>query len=272
MLEIKTTKKGAELTSVLFNREEKLHNGQAFWNRHSPVLFPIVGKLKNGKTQIDGKIYEMGQHGFARDMDFEKLLDNSYVLKSNNETLGKFPFKFELYVSYEINENTVTTKYKICNKDSKNMYFGLGGHPAFKCDYSNNDCYIEFEEKEENIEFYRLSDGLLNLQKLDADLFMKDNKIFLYKDIFKSDALIMKNIKSDKVILKENNVEKLEFEFKDFKYLAIWSKENAPFICIEPWQNTADTIDSNGNFEEKSDIIILKPNEEFVCEYSFKFI
>ena len=131
MLEIQTVSKGAELISAKLNGIEKIHDGKNFWNRHSPVLFPIVGKLKNGKTIIAGKTYEMGQHGFARDMEFEKIDENSYVLKSNEETLKKFPFEFELYISYEIDENKLTTKYKVINKSNELMIFGLGGHPAF---------------------------------------------------------------------------------------------------------------------------------------------
>ena len=137
MIEIKTTKKGAELISVKLNGIEKMHDGEKFWNRHSPILFPIVGKLKDGKTLIDGNSYEMGQHGFARDMEFEQIGENSYVLKSNKETLKKFPFEFELYVAYEVKGNRVITKYKIINKSNNLMVFGLGGHPAYVCEYSS---------------------------------------------------------------------------------------------------------------------------------------
>lgn len=272
MLEIKTIDKGAEIISVKLNGQEMLHDAQSFWNRHSPVLFPIVGKLKDGKTIIDENIYEMGQHGFARDMEFENISKNSYILKSNEETLKKFPFEFELYVSYEVDENTLKTQYKVVNKDNKIMYFGLGGHPAFKCEYSKNDCEIEFENIENNIEFYQLENGLVKPEAIDKSEFMNDNKIVLNKDIFKNDAIIMKNISSNKVVLKENNKSKLEFDFSGFKYLALWSKEDAPFVCIEPWINTADKLNSTGNFKDKEDISILKPGQEFVCEYKVKFL
>jgi len=271
MLKIETTNKGAELISVTLDGEEKLHDGQSFWNRHSPVLFPIVGKLKDGKTLINENIYEMGQHGFARDMEFKKISDNSYVLKSNDETLKKFPFEFELYVSYEIDDNILKNKYKVVNKDNKKMIFGLGGHPAFKCDYSKTNCELKFEKEEKNIEFYQLSDGLVVPEKIDKSKFMKDNKIILYKDIFKNDAIIMKKISSNKVYLVKDNKPILEFDFSGFKYLAIWSKEDAPFVCIEPWINTADKIDSNGVFKDKEDIIQLDSNKEFEVEYKIKF-
>ena len=94
MVSIQTVKKGAELVSIKFNDIEKMHDGATHWNRHSPVLFPIVGKLKDGKTSILGNEYYMGQHGFARDMEFEEIGEHSYVLRSNEETLSKFPFKF----------------------------------------------------------------------------------------------------------------------------------------------------------------------------------
>lgn len=271
MLEIKTTKKGAEIVSVKYNGIEKMHDGESFWNRHSPILFPIVGKLKNGKTTIDGNIYEMGQHGFARDMEFEEIGDNSYVLKSNKETKAKFPFDFELYVSYETSKNTLKTKYKVVNKDSKNMIFGLGGHPAFVCEYSSGKYRLEFEDIEDEIEFYQLEDGLVKEKAENQKKFLRENRIFLDNKTFEKDAIIMTNLKSEDIYLKTETKTILAFNFKGFPYLAIWSKPNAPFICIEPWFNTADKVNSSGTFEEKENLIKLKPNEKFEAQYSVKF-
>lgn len=271
MLEIKTVKKGAELVSARFNGIEKMHDGKSFWNRHSPILFPIVGKLKDGKTVINGKEYEMGQHGFARDMEFEEIGENSYVLKSNEETRRKFPFEFELYVLYEVNKNTLTTKYKVVNKDSKNMIFGLGGHPAFSCEYSSGKYRLEFENIEDEIEFYQLENGLLKEKPENPKKFLRENRIFLDSKIFENDAIIMKNFNSDDIYLKTETKTILGFNFKNFPYLAIWSKPGAPFICIEPWFNTADKVNSNGIFEEKENLIKLEPNQEFEAQYSVKF-
>lgn len=271
MIEIKTIKKGAELVSIKVDGLEKMHDGESFWNRHAPVLFPIVGKLKNGKTIINGKEYEMGQHGFARDMEFEHIEENSYVLKSNKETLEKFPFNFEFYISYEVKENKVITKYKVVNKDNKQMIFGLGGHPAFNCEYSSGKYRLEFEDIEDEIEVYQLEDGLVKDNAEKTSKFIKENRIFLDKNTFKNDAIILKNIKSRKVYLKTETKTILAFEFKDFPYLGIWSKPESPFVCIEPWFNTADKANSNGIFEEKEDLIELQPNQEFSAEYSVKF-
>ena len=273
MIKIETVKKGAELVSLQVDGFEKMHDGVEFWNRHSPILFPIVGKLKDGKTIIEGKEYEMGQHGFARDMEFEEIGDNSYVLRYNEETLKKYPYKFELYVSYELDnfKNKVFVKYKVKNVDDKKIYFGLGGHPAFNCEYSSGKYRLEFDKEEEEIEFYQLQDGLLVNYPLDKRKFMRENRIFLDKDIFNNDAIIMKNIFSDRVFLKTENKLILTFGFDKFNYLAIWSKPGASFLCIEPWFNTADHTDSDGVFKNKDNIIELEPENEFDAEYWVRF-
>ncbi len=271
MLEIKTVKKGAELISAKFDGIEKIHDGESFWNRHSPILFPIVGKLKDGKTKIEGKNYEMGQHGFARDMEFEQIGENSYVLKSNEETKKQFPFDFELYVSYEVNKNKLITKYKVVNADTKTMIFGLGGHPAFVCEYSSGKYRLEFENIEDEIEFYQLENGLLKEKPEKPRKFLRENRIFLDNKTFENDAIIMKNLKSNDIYLKTETKTILGFNFSGFPYLAIWSKPEAPFICIEPWFNTADSVNSNGIFEEKDNMIKIEPNEEFEAKYEVKF-
>ena len=271
MLKIKTKKQGAELTSIQYNKKEKLFDGKTFWNRQSPILFPIVGQIRDSKTEIEGKIYEMSQHGFARDMEFEQISENHYVLTYNEDTLKKYPYKFELHVIYQITEDTLQVEYQVKNIDNKKIYFGLGGHPAFCCNYSTEKYEIVFEEKEDKIEFLKLKTGLIDTEK--ANNILKNNKIHLTANIFDNDAIIMKNIKSNKVTLqnRETNQKILEFDFTDFPYLALWSKKGAPFVCIEPWQNTADRIDSNQIFKDKENINQLEPNEVFSCKYKVKF-
>ncbi len=284
MLKIQSKKLGAELTSIQHNGKEMLFqgaqvldsNGNIYWKRQAPILFPIVGQLKNSQTQIDGEIYEMSQHGFARDMEFEGILktenEHHYMLKYSEETLKKYPYKFELHVIYEIIENTLTVTYQIKNIDDKTIYFGLGGHPAFNCDYSNEEYEIVFNQKEKNVEFLKLKDGLIDVEK--AENILQDNKIYLKENTFDNDAVIMKNLKSNKVILQnyKTNQKILEFDFTGFPYLVLWSKKGAPFVCIEPWQNTADRIDSTQIYKEKENIIELLQDKEFECKYSIKFL
>lgn len=283
MLKIQTKKSGAELISIQYNGKEMLFqgakvldsNGNIYWKRQAPILFPIVGQLKNFQTQIEGEIYEMSQHGFARDMDFEEISKTEnkhhYMLKYNEGTLKKYPYKFELHVIYEIIGDTLTVTYKVKNIDDKKIYFGLGGHPAFNCDYSNGEYEIVFSENEDKIEFLKLKKGLIDTEK--AQNILQDNKIYLKEDTFDNDAVIMKNLKSNKVVLQnhETNQKILEFDFTGFPYLALWSKKGAPFVCIEPWQNTADRIDSTQIYKDKEGIIELPKDKEFECKYSIKF-
>jgi len=278
MIIINSKKQGAELTSIQYEGKEMLFQAdKTYWNRHAPILFPIVGKLKDGKTQIEENEYEMSQHGFARDMEFEEIEKKSnkhqYILKSNQETLKRFPYQFELQVIYEVTENTLNVTYQVKNTDNKTIYFGLGGHPAFNCDYSNGEYEIAFAEKEDKIEFLKLKDGLIDTEEAE-NIITVDNRIKLKEDTFDNDAVIMKNINSNKVILQNNktNEQILEFDFTGFLYLAIWSKKGAPFVCIEPWQNTADKIDSNGIFKEKENIIELKQQDTFSCKYRITFL
>ena len=283
MLKIQTKKSGAELISIQYNGKEMLFqgakvldsNGNIYWKRQAPILFPIVGQLKNSQTQIEGETYEMSQHGFARDMDFEEISktenEHHYMLKYNEETLKKYPYKFELHVIYEIIGNTLTVNYKVKNIDDKIIYFGLGGHPAFNCNYSSGEYEIAFLENEDEIEFLKLKNGLIDTEK--AENILQDNKIYLKEDTFDNDAVIMKNLKSNKVVLQnhETNQKILEFDFTGFPYLALWSKKGAPFVCIEPWQNTADRIDSTQIYKDKENIIELPKDKEFECKYSIKF-
>ena len=283
MLKIQTKKLGAELTSIQHNGKEMLFqgaqvldsNGNIYWKRQAPILFPIVGQLKNSTTQIEDKACQMSQHGFARDMDFEEILKTEtkhhYILKYNEETFKKYPYKFELHVIYGITEDTLTVTYKVKNIDNKTIYFGLGGHPAFNCDYSNNEYEIVFNKKEENVEFFKLKDGLIDTEK--AENIIQDNKIYLKENTFDNDAVIMKNLKSNKVTLqnRKTNHKILEFDFSEFPYLALWSKKGAPFVCIEPWQNTADKIDGTQIYKDKENIIELPEDKKFECKYSIKF-
>lgn len=282
-----TSSKGGELISFKVNGEEKIHqgenvvdeNGKVYWKRHSPVLFPIVGKLKKNKTLIGGRTYELMQHGFARDLEFEPItkLDNfhSYVLRSNKYTLLKYPYEFELYNTYRAEENKLTTIYKVVNTGLINLPFGIGGHPAFKIDaedLNNGNYYLEFEQDEEKIHFLYLVDGLVGTDYA-KNRVVEKRYIPLDAHTFDDDALIMKSITSNKISLINSATRRrlLTMDFTGFPYLAIWSKPNAPFICIEPWYSTADNIKSSGVFTQKQDIISLKPDESFECKYTVEF-
>lgn len=282
-----TSRLGGELLSYKLDGVEKIHQGQecidaygkVYWKRHFPVLFPIIGKLKQNRTIINGRTYEMSQHGFARDMEFEPItkLDNfhSYVLRSNPSTMVKYPFEFSLYITYRTDGNKLTTIYKVVNDGDNNMPFGIGGHPAFKIDMEdllNEEYYLEFDQDEDKIHFLYLVDGLVGTEYA-KNIMIDKRRIKVTKDTFNNDAVIMKGITSNKISLKRRRGNKtlLTMDFEGFPYLGVWSKPGAPFLCIEPWYSTADAVKSTGVFAQKSDILVLAPKKEFECKFTVEF-
>ena len=274
-LQISISNIGAELTSIKYKGKEYLHDESVFLDRKSPILFPIVGRLLNGTTIIDEQEYQMPIHGFGMNLDFQEIGKYNYKATSNEETLAQYPFEFDLYVSYSIHNNKLIYNYTVFNKNEKTMLFGIGGHPGFKCNYFEEKSSIEFEEEENNIKIIPviLPEGLMSNETKDGNKLIKNKKILeIKKDSFAQDAIVFTDIKSKSVILKDNGKKILKFNFEGFKYLGIWSAEgNAPFICIEPWYDPPDYINSNQRFEEKKDIVKLESNKSFTAIFSVEF-
>lgn len=282
-----TSSFGGELVSFKLEGIEKIHqgeqvrdeNGKVYWKRHTPVLFPIVGKLRGNQTIINGRTFEITQHGFARDLQFEPVtkLDNfhSYVLKSNKYTMARYPYDFELYNTYRQEENKLIFIYKVINTGTSNMSFGLGSHPAFKIDQDDlerGNYYLEFEDEEDKAHFLYLIDGLIGTEYA-RNILEKDKIIRLDEHSFDNDAIIVKGIQNKVISLKNKRTGKtlLTMDYTGWTYLGIWSKPDAPFICLEPWMSTADRIHSSNVFVKKPDMIILAPGEEYENKFSVEF-
>lgn len=276
-LQVSLDSKGAEMTSLvdkaginyLWTADPK------HWARHAPVLFPIVGKLKNNRYTYRQKEYSLGQHGFARDMEFEVLSDfNSsveFLLKSSPYTKEKFPFDFELSIRYALEKNKIHIFYNVRNKDTLTMLFSIGAHPGFRCPlYDNesiNDYYIQFNKSETaHIMLLNHETGLFERET--APLLKNEDKIFLDHTTFENDALVFKGLRSTQATIKNHkNLHSVTVGFEGFPYLGLWSKPGAPFVCIEPWFGHADFKDSDGSFESKEGLISLKPLQSFECSF-----
>jgi galactose mutarotase-like enzyme len=277
-LKVSAKASGAELISINNKKNglEYLWQGDpAFWGRRAPVLFPVVGKLKNNTYITEDKNYQLPQHGFARDNYFELISSESsalvYSLKSSSETLKYYPYQFELKISYTLLKNKIEVRYEVLNADNKEIWFSIGGHPAFNCPLEPKDkfdnYFLEFDQKE-TAEIHQITDGLLNGQT--QPLLKNSNKIELNEKTFSYDALIFKGLKSSSVSLKSNSSSgSIIFDFKGFPYLGIWSKPG-PFVCIEPWYGHADPVDFNGELKDKPGILSLKKGQEFSCAYGIE--
>ena len=203
---------GAELNSLQKideNLEYMWQGDLKYWNRHSPILFPIVGRLKNDSYTYQNQKYNMTQHGFARDKEFEVIKNEvdfmEFRLKSDEKTLEIYPFSFELYLSYKLDKNSLIVSYKVINKSDDKMLFSIGAHPAFNWTLNENeqkeDYFLEFENIK-NTKRYFLNE--LGLVYNSIDLEIKDNKIALNEELFKNDALVFNDSNIKNVTLRNN--------------------------------------------------------------------
>ncbi|MFH6994106.1 aldose 1-epimerase family protein [Flavobacterium sp. FlaQc-48] len=266
---------GAELFSLKDNQnKEYIWEGNPdFWGKHSPVLFPIVGTLKNNTYTIDGKEYHLTRHGFARDMEFELIAktENSatFSLQSNEETLKKYPFEFELQLIYTLEEASLRIEYKVINKAAVKMPFSIGAHPAIALPEKFKNYAFEFE-KEETLKYYLLENDLIsnNTRVLETS----HNLVPLDYKLFENDALIFKTLKSNSLTILENSKPYVKVDFEDFPSLGIWTKDQAHFICIEPWLGYSDTAENSGDLFKKEGILTLEANQTFHSKFSIKIV
>ena len=279
-IKVKIKSFGAELNSLQKIDEdlEYIWQGDSkYWNRHSPILFPIVGRLKNDSYTYQNQKYNMSQHGFARDKEFEVIKNEvdfiEFRLKSDEKTLEIYPFSFELYLSYKLEKNSLIVSYKVINKSDDKMLFSIGAHPAFnwtlKEDEKKENYFLEFENIKETKRYFLNDKGLVYDS---VDLKIIDNKIALNEELFKNDALVFEDLNIKTLTLKNSiNENYIKLNFENFPYLGIWSKPSgAPFLCIEPWFGVADSFDSSKNLEDKKGIITLLKDEIFSSFYSIE--
>lgn len=276
-LELTVSTHGAEKQSLVSKETgiSYLRDIDKYWNRHAPLLFPIVGKLRDLKTIINNKEYSMNQHGFLRDQEFEVFSqkENEIVLVNsyNEETLKMYPFKYKVYVTYTLNGKQLDTEFKVVNEDYQVIPFNYGGHPGFKLPLYENEKFEDYKivfEEEENFDAptVMLDNGTLNF--IDTIKYEKVKELQLNYKYFEIDAIVNPKIKSQSVKLVNKDNKGIKFDFKGFPSLAIWTKPNAPFVCLEPWIGYADHHDSNYHFIEKDNMQFLNPECEFSVTYS----
>jgi galactose mutarotase-like enzyme len=266
---------GAELCSLKDNlNKEYIWNGNpAFWGKHSPVLFPIVGTLKNNTYKHNDSEYHLSRHGFAREMEFKLIekQENSAVfsLTASEETKEKYPFNFDLHLIYTLENKTLKIEYKVFNKGESKMPFSIGAHPAFDLPNNFENYSLAFEEKD-SLDYYLLEDGLIS--NTTKTVLLDQNELHLNYKLFENDALVFKNIKSKSVTILENSQPFLKVSYPTFPDLGIWTPPNAPFICIEPWFGYSDTVDKFGSLLNKEGIQVLEANKTFHSAFSIEIL
>lgn len=266
---------GAELFSLKDNQnKEYIWEGNPdFWGKHSPILFPIVGTLKNNTYTANGNEYQLSRHGFARDMEFQLVekTENSAVfsLESNEETLKKYPFEFELQLIYTLENTSLKIEYVVINKGDSKMPFSIGAHPAIALPESFESYSFKFE-KEENLQYNLLENDLISNKT--ETLKTTENVVPLHYKLFENDALVFKTLESNSLTILENSKPYVQVDFEDFPSLGIWTKDQAPFICIEPWFGYSDTADNSGDLFQKEGILTLEADQTFHSQFSIKIL
>ena len=274
---------GAELCSIYDKKrghEVVWQADPAYWNRHAPVLFPFVGKVSGGVYRFHGTEYPMGQHGFARDMEFalEEVTDDSvrFALESDEETLRRYPFRFKLAITHRIEGNKVFVEWEVTNPSGEeNLYFSIGGHPAFNCPADEgqrkDQYYIWFGGKDTLT--YIMLDPVAEAAdaKKPGTLTLKDSMMPVTMDLFDNDAFIFDGGQIEKIALcYPDKTPYVTIECKGFPSFGVWSKphSDAPYICLEPWIGRVDNKGFTGELPEKFGEQCLAPGGTFKAVYS----
>jgi galactose mutarotase-like enzyme len=267
ILTAKINPQGAELNSLTKNGKEYIWEGNpAFWGKHSPVLFPIVGTLKDNTYIYNGDNYSFPRHGFARDNAFTLTVQEAntatFLLAATDDLKKNYPFDFHLELVYTLHESELTLAYRVTNNGNVPMPFSIGAHPAFALPGNFEEYSLKFE-KDEPLLSTQLTNDLLS--DITETLPATDGVLPLTYSLFEKDALIFKSLESKSITIKKGAEDYLAVRFFDFPHLGIWTKVGAPFLCIEPWQGYSDTVDANGDISNKEGIVNLEPGATFIA-------
>jgi len=278
-LTVKFNTLGAEMQSLCTNdNQEFLWQAEpSIWPRHAPVLFPMVGRLKNDQLIHQNKPFSLTQHGFARDSEFAVLDHNhvsiAFVLSSNAASKVRYPFDFELVIRYTLHEHILFIDYTVRNPSTISLPVSIGAHPAFKWPLAENKTknqhFIQFE-KPEQTPVRRLSAGLL-LPDSQASPVSLDT-LMLSDELFENDALIFDQLQSHSLTygIIDQDYPRLRIRYADFPHLGLWSKSRANFLCIEPWQGYASPLAYDGEFSAKPGIVQIPSHAERSWRHSIE--
>lgn len=273
--------RGGELVSLRDGAgTEYIWSGDpAYWSGRNPILFPIVGGLKNGAVRFQGRSYTMSRHGFARHMEFDLVChgpDHTVLqLTDSPDTLTQYPYPFRLQVEHRLTENGFTTEFSVQNTGSGPMPFCIGGHTAYRCPLRTGERFedyrLVFDGMETADTICLLPGGILSHDRREPVL-KSSNTIELRHEIFdRTDTLIFDGLRSQGVRLVHKDTGRgVHVDFGDFPMVGFWTVPGkaAPYICIEPWQGCAAFDNESGDFEDKPHRVILAPGEEKRLRYT----
>jgi len=311
-LKISVNSMGAELQNLICKKTgtDYLWQGKApYWQGRSPVLFPIVGRLKNGSGNYNGQKLNMDVHGFAQFCEFcvakepiaipfdidplaaqrtglkpsafacrwssqngncnNKLI---FTLEDSPATRQVYPFAFLLEVIFTLEGNCLNTEYRVTNpSNTENLIFSIGGHPGFICpitlETEFSDHFLEFKDADYLSCTTVSPNGLL--EDRTTTIHLNESRLPLSYDLFqKHDTIVLVDTPVKHVALKSTKSDKCISMTFDAQHLSVWTQQNAPFICLEPWDGLPDFEDTYGDFAKKKGNHTLPPGASKLFSHS----
>lgn len=273
--------RGAELKSIRDAETEKEYMWSAdpgYWGKTSPVLFPFVGGLKNGRYRIGEKSYTMEKHGFAKNKEFKLLSHEAteiwFILDADEETRKNYPYDFKLELGYRLEDKTLKVMWRVENPSDETLYFSIGGHPGFKCplngEEQRGDYYLKFDA-EECIRCTVIGDdGLASDNKVIYEL--EQGMLPVTVDLFEKDAIVMEDYQIHQISLMTPDKRPYVTVSFDMPVVAVWTPAGveAPFVCIEPWCGICDHTDFAGTIEERKWGNTVEPGKRFASGYDIR--
>ena len=279
IISIEVSEHGAELVSIKKGGREYLWTGDAqFWNRHAPILFPVVGKPFNNELHVDGKKYPMKQHGFARDSEFDDL-GNGRLQMRESDLSASYPYCLGLEVQYCLEDKKVEVVWTVENHDDKVAYFQIGAHPGFLLpDYNVADevhGYIRYRDREGRpmspVVISALKDGN-RVPQADGD-FCVPSLMPIKSDTFAHDALMFEGGQvTEAVLCDKEGTPVLGVSCPQAEAYGIWAphKEGCPFVCLEPWCGICDPYGFTGDISTRQYIHRLTSCEKYHFTYTIE--
>lgn len=271
---------GAELQSIVGKKDntEYLWQGDAqYWSGRAYNLFPICGRLTDGKYTYQGKTYEMNLHGFARKSEFavkEQTLDSiTFRLKANETTLAQYPFRFDLLITYTIKGASLKTTITVKNDDTQSMIFAVGGHPGFNVpmneDVPFTDYYLEFD-CEKPAKAIVMSPTCYTTRDTEDFPLEGGTTLPLRHNLFDNDAIVLQDMCKAVTLKSRTGKKYIRVEYPDMNYLGLWHapKTEAPYLCIEPWTSVPAYDSEVDDLETKRDMLRLEAGETYKNSYT----
>ncbi len=270
---------GAELQSLQLSGREYLWQGDpAYWGRRAPILFPIVGQVAGGTFRVDGKEYKMGQHGFARDCEFELQTDGSYKMITGEHP--NYPYQFDLFAQYFAKDNTLACQWTVINRGAGEMHFQIGAHPAFNLpEYDANDqlhgyfqCFDAAGNPVNPVVKNSVSGGLRHPYSEPKTI---DSLIPITADTFSDDAILIEDSQVASVaLLNKDKSTLMRVACPQAQAFGLWApqKPGCPFVCIEPWNGIADPIGFDGDISQRELDHCLAAGESYQFTYLIELL